>query len=353
MSNLEREPAEVLECSRLDDESSSDRPAIQILTPREVPLGGPRAMTVRRTLPSKQRSLIGAWCFLDHYGPEPVASSGGMRVPPHPHTGLQTVSWLFEGEIEHRDSVGSHAIVRPGELNLMTAGRGISHSEVSTPSTDVLHGAQLWVALPAASRAVPPAFESQAARRVRVGDADLQVFMGSLAGVSAEATLFSALVAAQLDLPAGGVVELPVEAGFEHGILVDSGEVDIRGSLPGGEATAPDASTSVQAHELAYLPTGCSGIRITAGQAPVRLLLIGGEPLGEKILMWWNFVGRTHDEVVGYRAAWQSEAIGVGGPPPPGTEQLFTAHVAGATREYEGSPLPAPELPTVRLKPRD
>ena len=113
--------------------SNLDSHPVEILVPREVPLGGPRAMTVRRTLPQRQRSLIGGWCFLDHYGPDPVAATGGMSVPPHPHTGLQTVSWLFTGEIEHRDSAGNHALVRPGELNLMTAGRGISHSEVSTP----------------------------------------------------------------------------------------------------------------------------------------------------------------------------------------------------------------------------
>ena len=106
------------------------------MTPREVPLGGPRAMTVRRTLPQRQRSLIGAWCFLDHYGPDEVTDTGGMSVAPHPHTGLQTVSWLFTGEIEHRDSAGHHAMVRPGELNLMTAGHGISHSEVSTAGHD-------------------------------------------------------------------------------------------------------------------------------------------------------------------------------------------------------------------------
>ena len=105
------------------------------MEPREVPLGGPRAMHVRRTLPQRHRSLIGAWCFLDHYGPDEVADSGGMSVAPHPHTGLQTVSWLFTGEVEHRDSAGNHAMVRPGELNLMTAGRGISHSEVSPSST--------------------------------------------------------------------------------------------------------------------------------------------------------------------------------------------------------------------------
>src|SRR5688572_17921795 len=132
------------------------------MTPREVPLGGPRAMTVRRTLPQRGRSLIGAWCFLDHYGPDPVAESGGMSVAPHPHTGLQTVSWLFEGEIEHRDSAGNHAMVLPGEVNLMTAGRGISHSEVSTGATTVLHGAQLWVALPDADRHADPGFEHYA-----------------------------------------------------------------------------------------------------------------------------------------------------------------------------------------------
>ena len=108
---------------------------VELLVPRQVPLGGPRAMDVRRTLPQRQRSLIGAWCFLDHYGPDRIGDSGGMKVPRHPHTGLQTVSWLFTGEIEHRDSAGFHAVVRPGEVNLMTAGRGISHSEFSTPDT--------------------------------------------------------------------------------------------------------------------------------------------------------------------------------------------------------------------------
>ena len=135
---------------------------VEILTPREVPLGGLRAMNVRRTLPQRHRSLIGGWCFLDHYGPDDVADSGGMLVTPHPHTGLQTVSWLFTGEIDHVDSAGNAATVRPGELNLMTAGRGISHSEVSTPSTTTLHGAQLWVALPDASRFVEPGFEHYA-----------------------------------------------------------------------------------------------------------------------------------------------------------------------------------------------
>ncbi len=165
MSNLERDPVEVLAG---DDLIVADA-GVEILEPREVPLGGPRAMTVRRTLPQRRRSLIGGWCFVDHYGPDDVSLTGGMQVPPHPHTGLQTVSWLFEGEIDHRDSVGSHALVRPGELNLMTAGRGISHSEVSTPGTQRLHGVQLWVALPRASKDVPPSSSTTSRRPPRSG----------------------------------------------------------------------------------------------------------------------------------------------------------------------------------------
>src|SRR4051794_16468427 len=146
MSNLEKHPSETwVEC---DAELAGTPGAPEIIEAREVPLGGPRAMTVHRTLPSKQRTMIGAWCFVDHYGPSHVAETGGMVVPPHPHTGLQTVSWLFEGEIEHRDSAGHHALVRPGELNLMTGGRGVSHSEDSPPGAEVVHGVQLWVALP-------------------------------------------------------------------------------------------------------------------------------------------------------------------------------------------------------------
>src|SRR5699024_8858206 len=141
MSNVETDPVEQI-CR-----NESTDAHMQVLTARDVPLGGPRAMTVRRTLPQRARSLIGAWCFADHYGPDDVSTTGGMVVPPHPHTGLQTVSWLFSGEIEHRDTLGTVASVRPGELNLMSAGAGIAHSEVSSPATTTLHGVQLWVAL--------------------------------------------------------------------------------------------------------------------------------------------------------------------------------------------------------------
>lgn len=323
MSNLEAEPAELV---------CDERPAasIQVLEPREVPLGGPRAMTVRRTLPQRERSLIGAWCFVDHYGPDDVAETGGMTVPPHPHTGLQTVTWLFEGEVEHRDSTGAHQLVRPGELNLMTAGTGIQHSEVSTPATTRLHGAQLWLALPDADRRVAPFFEHTEPTPVTVGAATVRVFIGALPSIgAADARVFSPLVGAQLDLPAGASVELPVDPRFEHGLLVDA-----------GIATIDDVAIA-PAH-LAYTPTGRATLRVTAGDAPLRALLIGGEPFGESIVMWWNFIGRDHDEIVAFRSAWQAEVI----------EGTAPAATFGRVEGWPGSALPAPVLPGIRLKPR-
>src|ERR1700756_6042132 len=145
MSNLEAAPAEVACSAR---QYGGALPIVEVLHPRECPRGGPRAIRVQRTLPQRQRSLVGAWCFIDHYGPV----SARMDVPPHPHTGLQTVSWLFSGGVEHRDSAGVRALIRPGELNLMTAGGGICHSEVSIESNNALHGVQLWIALPDAHR---------------------------------------------------------------------------------------------------------------------------------------------------------------------------------------------------------
>lgn len=334
MSNLEKHPNELLIGD--DDEVLGVEPRpVTILAPREVPLGGPRAMTVHRTLPSRERSMIGAWCFVDHYGPTDVRTGAGMVVPPHPHTGLQTVSWLFDGEIEHRDSVGSHAFVRPGELNLMTAGRGISHSEVSTDKTTVLHGVQLWLALPDASREVEPFFESHAAVVASLGAATIAVFFGTVAGVTATATTFSRIVAAQLDVPRNTRIELPVDPRDEHGILVDTGSVTIDG-------------TPVARTELAFVEAGASGLTIETGDDDARLILIGGEPFGEQIVMWWNFVGRTHEEIVAYRAAWQAEAIGAGDVDAQGLR--FTS--THGDHRYTGSPLPAPELPTVRLLPR-
>ena len=157
---------------------------VDVLSARDVPLGGPRALLVRRTLPQRARTLIGAWCFADHYGPVD-ATGTGMDVPPHPHTGLQTVSWLFGGEIEHRDTLGSHVLVRPGEMNLMTGGYGIAHSEVSTPDTTVIHGVQLWVALPEEHRDTARDFQHHVPEPVRVDGAEIKVFGNVAVAVAA------------------------------------------------------------------------------------------------------------------------------------------------------------------------
>jgi redox-sensitive bicupin YhaK (pirin superfamily) len=324
MSNLEKEPLELVE------HTGDRRPGtIEMLEPRDVPLGGPRAMGVRRTLPQRGRSLIGAWCFVDHYGPDRAADGGGMVVPPHPHTGLQTVSWLFAGEIDHRDSVGSHALVRPGELNLMTAGSGIAHSEVSTPATAVLHGAQLWLALPEGSRHIAPAFEHYTPPVMAIDGATVRVFIGSLVGSTSPALAFSPLVGAQLDLEPGASIELPVEPGFEHGVLLDAGAVTLDGE-------------HVPLAHLAYREPGASVLRMVAGVDGARLLLIGGAPFGEQIIMWWNFIGRTHEEIVRFREEWQGDVVaGARG------DGRF-----GLVAGYDGAPLPAPALPGVRLTVR-
>lgn len=308
---------------------------VELVEPRDVPLGGPRAMTVRRTLPSKARSLVGPFCFADHYGPDDVAATGGMDVPPHPHTGLQTVTWLFEGSVLHRDALGSEQVVVPGQLNLMTAGRGICHSEESTPAqfpdAPVLHGVQLWTALPESARHGERAFDHVAdVPSFTVDGATVRVFMGALGGVASPARAFSPLVAAQVDVPAGARVALPVDAAFEHGVLVDSGALRFEGH-------------DVARSWLAYAPPGRDVLVLEAGDAPVRAVLLGGTPFTEPVLMWWNFVGRTHDEVVEARAQWQA-AIGGG---PDGLARF------GAVDGYAGPPLPAPDLPNVRLRPRE
>ena len=324
MTNPERDPVEQW-CGPSAPAAGGSPAGIEVLAPREVPLGGPRAMTVRRTLPQRERTLVGAWCFADHYGPDDVAATGGMDVAPHPHTGLQTASWLFAGEVEHRDSHGVHALVRPGELNLMTGGRGICHSEVSTPGTTTLHGVQLWVALPGHARDAPRDFVHHVPAPVQRDGAVLRVFLGTLAGVRSPVPTHSPLLGADVVLAPGARLELDVDAGFEHGVLVDQGPLELDGC-------------PLRPGELGFTATGRSSlVLVNRGAAPARALLLGGEPFAEQIVMWWNFVARSHEEIVSMRQEWES-----------GSERF--GHVEG----YAGpvARLPAPALPNARLKAR-
>lgn len=317
LSNVEAEPTAI----RCDPPGGASQ--VEVLTAREVPLGGPRALKVRRTLPQRARTLIGAWCFADHYGPVEVPASGGMDLPTHPHTGLQTVSWLFSGEIEHRDSLGTHALIRPGELNLMTGGRGICHSEVSTPSTTVVHGVQLWVALPEAHRDAGRAFQHHAPEPVRIDGAELRVFLGTLAGSTSPVQTFTPLLGAQIDLEPGAAISLTVDPAFEHGLLVDAGNVRLGDVL-------------VRPSDLGYTPRGADTLTlVNESDAPARAILLGGPPFEEAIVMWWNFIGRTHEDIVQARNDWEA------------VSDRF-----GDVDGYAGKRLPAPALPNAVITPR-
>jgi redox-sensitive bicupin YhaK (pirin superfamily) len=318
MSNLDRRPP-ARELGGLD--ATPAGPVLDLLPGKEVQLG--ESTRVRRLLPTLGRRLVGAWAFVDHYGPDDVSSSPGMQVAPHPHTGLQTVSWLLEGEVHHRDSLGSDARIHPGELALMTAGHGIAHSEQSpVPHPRFLHGAQLWVALPDASREVAPAFDHHTTLPgFRSDGVTATVLLGSLGGAVSPGTTYTPLVGADLDLAAGADVELPLEPDFEYAVLANSGSVEVAGAPLGHGA-------------MLYLGTGRRTVRLRAAGA-ARLLLLGGEPFEEHIVMWWNFVGRSGEEISEYAQRWNDE------------DDRF-----GAVVGYDGDRLPAPPLPPVPLKAR-
>jgi quercetin 2,3-dioxygenase len=296
-----------------------------LITARSVPLG--KSAQVARALPDRQVRMIGSWCFLDHYGPEELGEGPGMQVWAHPHTGLQTVSWLLEGAVEHRDSLGSKALVRPGELNLMTAGRGIVHSEISQPDRPPrLHGVQLWVALPDRTRDMPPSFTAYAELPdlfdgSKGAGVRGTVLLGELQGVRSPAEVHTPICGADLELDAGGTVTLALDPAFEHGVFVVSGAVTIEHS-------------AVAVDQLVYLGTGRSEVTLRS-EPGARLILLGGEPFDEEIVMWWNFIGRSHEEVVGYRAAWARR------------DPRFPPVVDRSEKVME-----APPLPTVTLKPR-
>ncbi|MCU1516968.1 MAG: pirin [Pseudarthrobacter sp.] len=296
-------------------------------------------MNVRRTLPQRGLPTIGAWCFLDSFGPDRTA----MSVLPHPHIGLQTVTWPLAGDIRHRDSVGSDVVVRPGELNIMTAGRGVSHSEFAVlPDPEgggllpVQRGLQLWVALPDSHRHTEPAFEQHRELPSVTGAGFTgTVMVGEFAGASSPATMYSPIVGAVISC-AGGPAALPLDEGFEHAVLVLDGGLSVDGQdIPPGP--------------LGYLGVGRSTLELQS-LPDTRFLLIGGEPFQEELLMWWNFVARTHEEVEEAREAWEAQ----GGLPDSAARAARYGLVEGHGPDAgaEAGRIPAPALPSVRLTPR-
>lgn len=318
MSDLDLHPAPAVCGGRAD---VTGRPVRDLLPAKNVPLG--ESTVVRRLLPSLGRRMVGAWAFVDHYGPDDIAGEPGMQVPPHPHMGLQTVSWLHDGEVLHRDSLGSLQTLRPGRLGLMTSGRGISHSEESPREhAPLLHGAQLWVALPEEHRHTAPMWEHHAELpRVTGGNGlSATVLMGELDGAFSPATAFTPIAGADVSLAAGTSARLPVRPDFEYAALTMSGEAEVD-----GVRLAPGS--------MLYLGCGRSELPLRA-DVDSAFMLLGGEPFEERIVMWWNFVGRTHEEIAEAREAWAAGAR------------------FGEVRGYDGPALRAPELPPTPLKPR-
>jgi redox-sensitive bicupin YhaK (pirin superfamily) len=267
--------------------STAPTPVFQALPARISSLGD---LSIRRALPRRERRLAGPWCFLDRYGPLSFTSEKPMDVAPHPHIGLQTVSWLLEGEIIHHDSLGSEALVRAGELSLMTAGHGIAHpEETPSPNSGKLNGVQLWVALPDAARNNEPAFHHYRHLPLREERGGLiRLIMGHNAG----ANLFSPLIAADVTVHRGGTFELPLDPTFEHAILVLDGDAQLE-----DQPLIPDI--------LYYLGQHRNSIALRSSSG-ARCLLIGGTPLDEPVLLWWNFVARTNGELAAARADWES-----------------------------------------------
>ncbi|MGD0852693.1 MAG: pirin family protein [Acidimicrobiales bacterium] len=284
---------------------------VEVIEGREAQVA---QMRVRRALPTKGRRTVGAWCFVDHMGPMSLSPNRSVDVAPHPHLGLQTVTWLFSGEFLHRDSLGSEQLIRAGQLNLMTSGHGVAHSEENPGlRSGELHGMQLWVAQPSTTRDGGADFEHFAEMpRFETTALSGSVLVGSFAGLRSPARQDSDHVGVELDLHGGGFT-VALESTYEYALIVADGAVMVDGTV-------------VRPGALAYLDAGRDELRLDS-HGPSRAMLIGGVPFDERLFMWWNFVARTQDEI---SDAWRAWATG---------DERF-GHVASPFARIEVSPPP-------------
>lgn len=289
---------------------AAEQHEVEITPSRESEVGGRQ---VRRALPRRTRRTVGPWCFADHMGPGSVDRDDPFGVGPHPHIGLQTVTWLVSGSLLHRDSLGTEQTIRPGQLNLMTAGHGVAHAEEGTGKGDALHGIQLWVAQPESTRHGEPEFEHRTSLpQVDLGAGTATVLVGSLGDESSPARRDTPSVGVDLDLRAGEVL-LPLEPAHEHAIVLLDGAAQVD-----GETVVPG--------QLCYLGAGRDELGLSSTGA-TRGVLLGGAPFESPVLMWWNFVARSREEIDLARVDWTGDT-GRFGP---------TGSALG--------PIPAPETP--------
>jgi redox-sensitive bicupin YhaK (pirin superfamily) len=276
-------------------EASGRSPLETIVVTRASELVG--GFRVRRALPSRRRRMVGPFIFLDQMGPEVLRAGSGLDVAPHPHIGLATVTYLFGGELLHRDSLGTVQLIRPGEVNWMTAGRGIAHSERTPPEArrfgSELFGIQSWVALPARGEEEAPAFAHHAAGELPVVEGEgkvVRLIAGSLYGARSPVSTRSELFYADVSLAAGATVEVPAEYEERAAYLIE-GSVAL-----GGEAFAAGQL-------LAFRPG--AEVALAAADNSARLMLLGGEPLEGPRHVWWNFVSSSRERIEQAKADWR------------------------------------------------
>ncbi len=288
---------------------------IQTIDPVTHNLG---AFQVRRVLPSAQQTMVGPFIFVDQFGPSQFALGDAMDVRPHPHVNLATVTWLFEGAIDHRDSLGTFATIRPGQVNLMTAGSGIVHSERSPQEERAagpkLYGMQTWLALPDGLEEIDPAFESHKdLPLVEDGGFSGRVIMGRLWGASAPTTCHAETIYAELVLAAGASAPIEVSAD-ERAVMLVGGEASLDGQ-------------PLELYRLYVLAPGVE-MRLTS-QSGGRVMLLGGEAFATKRHVWWNFVSSSRERIEQAKADWREGRF----PKVPGDEDEF---------------IPIPEQPLTR-----
>ncbi len=315
MSNL-NDNGELVECPNQAAPST-----LNAVASRKSILGS--GLPIIRHLPSSDQRLIGPWCFLDHIGPTSLSEENAVDVGTHPHTGLQTVTWLFEGALLHKDSLGYEQVIEPGQLNLMTAGHGICHSEESPPGfSGPMHGLQFWIALPAEHEDTAPAFAHHTdLPHWQLDGADITLVVGELDGQRSPARVFSPIVGADIIASRDTTVTLPVPADFELGLCINEGGAVLE-------------DTPLDVGELYYLGQGRTTVSLILN-AGSRVMLLGGEPLHQPVLLWWNFVGRNQARLEQAVADWER----------------WPNDRFGDVAAYQGKPLKAPTLDSsIRLK---
>ena len=301
------------ELSNSDDCDKYVKQFIQEFPLRSAEIG--QGTLIKRALPSRHKRMIGAWCFLDHAGPVNFPQGEGLDVGPHPHIGLQTFTWMIEGSIMHTDSLGTKQLIRPKQVNLMTAGYGISHTEVAPDTETHMHTAQLWIALPDDQRNMAPRFDHYPDLPVVQQDGvEFTILVGEFLNTTSPVLVHSELLGVDIYSETRTTTRLPLNPKFEYGLMMLEGTATVHGHELNDE-------------NMLVLEPGLTEIQLDL-HAGARLLLLGGLPFESPILLWWNLVGRTQEELSIAREQWINH------------DPRF-----GTIPDYDGPRLEAPTFP--------